>query len=91
MTHNVFRPHFEPARTVYDAFQREAKKRPHKAGNNWIVAERNAVWSAARDYAQQHGLRVPTMAEVEAAENRACGHVDYGSKWAYGVVEKMTK
>lgn len=86
---DVFRPHCDPARTIYDAFQVEASKRKGVDVDDWILAERKAVWTAARDYAQQHGLRVPTMAEVEAAEDQACGHTDYGSKWAYGVVEKM--
>lgn len=88
---DIFRPHFDPARTIYDAFQAEAEKRPTRTCDEWIEAERQAVWRAARDYAQQHGMRVPTMAEVESAEQYAMGHVDYGSKWSYGVVEAMRK
>jgi hypothetical protein len=87
--HDVFRPHSEPARTIYDAFQKEAEKRDGMDVDDWILAEREAVWKAARDYAQQHGMRIPTMEEVERAEDQACCHTDYGLKWAIGVAEKM--
>lgn len=90
---DFFRPHSDPARLIYDAFQEEAKKRcvsyPERGEYGWVEAERRVVWQTARDYAQQHGMRIPTMAEVERAEQNAMGHVDYGSKWAYGVVEAM--
>ena len=88
-TKDPFQPRHEPARTIYDAFQDEATKRPGR--KDWVKAERERVWSVARDYAQQHGLPVPTLAEVERAEQSACGHVDYGSKWAYGVAELLRR
>ncbi len=91
MTSDIFRPYYEPARTLYDAFQKEASKRGSRSVEEWQSAERLVVWSAARDYAQQNGLHVPTMAEVERVENCACGHVDYGAKWAYGISEIITK
>jgi hypothetical protein len=86
---DVFRPHTDPARRIYDAFQAEAEKRATRQGDEWIAAERLAVWHAARDYAQQHGLRIPTIDEVACAENNAMGHCDYGAKWAYRVAEYM--
>ena len=86
---DCFRPYSDPARFLYDSFQEEAMHRPERNAEDWIVAERNAMWRAARDYAQQHGLRVPTMAEVQIAESSAMGHVDYGAKWAYRVAEFM--
>jgi len=89
MTNDFFRPHTEPARTIYDAFQKESLLRKYRAIEVWMRAERLAVCLAARKYAQQHGMRVPTLEEVEAAERYASGSVDYGSKWAYQVVEKM--
>src|SRR4051812_10372220 len=58
------RPHHEPALTIYAAFQTEAAKRKGRTFEEWIASERLAVWTAARDYAQQHGLAVPTMADV---------------------------
>ena len=67
----------------------EAKLRSSRTFEEWSRAEINAVWFAARDFAQQHGLRVPLLAEVEAAEVVACGHSDYGHKWALLVAEKM--
>jgi hypothetical protein len=50
-----------------------------------------AVWRAAREYSEKHGLRVPTMEEIERAETSAYGHVDYGAKWAYGVARHMRR
>jgi hypothetical protein len=86
-----FRPKTEPAQLLYDTFQNEAKKRPEKPVEEWILSERKAVWSAARDYAQQHGLRVLSLEEIEAAERYAMGHIDYGAKWAYRIVECWQK
>ena len=86
---DVFRPTREPARTLYDAFQREAEKREGRDFEDWHSAEMNAVCNAARQYAQSHGLTVPTFEQVCDAEVSACGHVDYGSKWAYRVAEMM--
>jgi len=88
---DVFRPHQEPARSIYDAFQEEAEKREGRSIEAWQTAEKKTVWQAARDAAQQRGLRVPTMEEIERAESSACGHVDYGAKWAYGIVEAMNR
>lgn len=31
------------------------------------------------------------MAQIEEAEKSACGHVDYGHKWAIRVAEILTK
>lgn len=86
---DIFQPRQEPARTLYEAFQQEATKRRGRSVQEWCEAERLAVWTAARDYAQQHGLTVPTMAEVSSAERYAMGSVDYGSKWAYQVARRM--
>lgn len=90
MTRDIFRPRHEPARTIYDAFQAEAAKRHERPTfSDWAQREREAVWRAARDYAQQHGLAVPTMDQVRDSEQYALGHVDYGAKWAYGVARAM--
>lgn len=87
---DIFRPRTDPARTIYDTLQVEAEKRT-LASIAWIESERQTVWRAARDYAQQHRMRVPTLEEVECAEKRAIGHVDYGARWAYGVAELMRR
>jgi hypothetical protein len=87
--HDPFRPQFEPARAIYDAFQIEGRKRSGSGLNEWVCAERNAVWRSARDFAQQRGLSVPTIEQVEKEEVLAMGHVDYGSKWAVGVAELL--
>ena len=86
---SFFRPKTEPARTLYDALQKETAYRSSRTVVEWIVAERNAMWNAARRYAQTHGLRAPTLAEVEEAEDYACGSTDYGAKWAHKLAEKM--
>ena len=88
---DFFRPSIEPARTLYDAFQKEAEKRKERDSEEWILLERLAVWRAARDYAQQHGLGIPLMHVIEEAEQLACGHVDFGAKWAYKISEYMKK
>lgn len=88
---NLFRPKREPEHTLYDAFQAEAEKRRDRRLEEWLDAEVFAVWRAARDYAQAHNLRVPTLEEVQAAERSACGHSDYSSKWALYVAEYMRK
>jgi hypothetical protein len=84
-----FRPRPEPALTIYEAFQAEAKKRKGRSLDEWIKAEREAVWHAAATYAQQHGMSVPTIDEVARAERYAMGSVDYGAKWAYQVERYM--
>lgn len=79
----------EPARLLYDAFQAKAKLRKQREVGNWIEKERLAVWTAARDYAQQHDRPVPTLEQIRAKEQLALGHTDYGAKWAYGVAELL--
>lgn len=87
---DFFRPSRQPAKMLYDAFQEEAANRFGRNTQEWMTAERIAVWAAARDYAQQHGLRVLTLAEIQKAEESARGHIDYGAKWAYGVASMLT-
>lgn len=89
--HDVFRPRHEPARSIYDAFQAEASKRKGRGVDDWMTAERDTVFREAAHQAQKLGLRVPTMDEVIRAERYASGSVDYGAKWAYGIVEAMRK
>lgn len=75
-----FRPNHEPARSLYDAFQNAAMRKPRD-----FDLEERAVWECARDYAQQNGLRVPMLSEVRDATICAQGHVDFGAKWVYAV------
>lgn len=85
-----WRPTSEPARTIYDALVAETLSRPSRSVDEWVEAERNAVWAASRDYAQKHGLDVPTIAAVLKAEQSACGHTDYCAKWAYGMAAHIS-
>lgn len=74
---------------ILSAHMQEAAKRSGRTFEEWRKAELQAVWTAARDYAQQHGLRVPLMTDVQQAEVLAVGHSDYGAKWALYVAEKL--
>lgn len=86
-----FEPRQEPARSIYLAFQEEAIKRRGRSIPEWTKAERDSVFRESAQQAQSLGLRVPTMDEVIRAERYAIGSIDYGAKWAYGVVEAMNK
>jgi len=88
-SYDPFRPRQEPARSIHDAFQLEASKRKGREIEVWIGAELEAVFEAARLAAGQHGLRPLSMEEIKTAERYARGSVDYGSKWAYTVVDAM--
>jgi len=72
---------------VKAALVAEAEHRRGRTFKEWSESEASAVWSATRDFAQQHGLRVPELAEVVDVERQASGHSDYGSKWALYAVE----
>lgn len=88
---DIFRPRHDPARSIYDAFQCEADKRKGRTVEEWMTAEREAVFREATHQAQKLGLRPPTIAEIISAENYASGSADYGAKWAYGVAEAMRR
>jgi len=87
---DLFRPRpGSPARAIYDAFKTESEKRNHADGLKWIENERQVVFEAAKKYADEHGLIVPTIDQVMIAEQSAEGSTDYGAKWAYGIVAFM--
>ena len=91
MSHDIFRPRTNPARSIYDAFQKEADKRGGRTISEMITLEREAVFEAAKEQAAILNLKSPTMADVVNAETNASGHTDYAAKWAYGVAETMKK
>lgn len=90
MQYDPFRPHQQPAQTIYDAFQSEATHRRQRTLDEWIRLEREAVHRSACQHAEHYGLTKPSMQDVEEAERYARGSADYGAKWAYGVASKMT-
>lgn len=90
MSTDIFRPRREPARSIYDAFQREAAKRERKKFEDWTKDEIAAVHLAAVTYAAKHNLVSPTIEQVTRVESYASGHTDYGAKWAYAVADLMT-
>lgn len=55
----------------------------------WILNERMAVTKAANEWAIAHKLPTITVDDVEIAERPAVGHVDYSSKFALYVAEKV--
>lgn len=80
-----FRPRNDPARLIYDALVAESAKREGRSRAHWIMSERRAMLDAACDYANQHGLRAPTMKDIAEAERLGIGHTDYARKVAYAV------
>jgi hypothetical protein len=88
---DVFQPTIEPARSIYVAFQEEAKNRSGRSIEEWMTAELDAVYREAVFQAQALGMRVPSREEVVSAERYAMGSADYGAKWAYKVVDAMRK
>jgi hypothetical protein len=88
---DVFEPRYEPAKSIYLAFQEEASKRSGRSLDDWISAERDRVFKEATHLAKIHGLRAPTIREVLEAESGARGHIDYGAKWAHYVVASMRR
>lgn len=91
MTCDTFRPHQEPARTLYDAFQAEAAHRQGRSFNEWNAAEIGAVHHAATAAFPNHGLTAPSRADVEAAQTYAMGSIDYGATWAYALVSRAAR
>jgi hypothetical protein len=63
--HDVFQPRHEPARSIYNTFQTEARCRKGRSVEEWMAAEREAVMREATHQAARLGLRVPTMDEVD--------------------------
>lgn len=89
LMHDIFRPHQDPARSIYDAFVAESQHRRHRSVEEWISAERSAVFLESVRQAEKHQLRPPTMEEVMRAERYAMGSCDYGATWIYRIVEAM--
>jgi len=90
MTHdNPWAPRHEPARRFYLRLASEMTLRKSRPDLAWVTAEREAMWQEARDYAQQHGLQVPPLADIERAERMATGHVDYAAKFSLYVSEAL--
>ncbi|WDD90247.1 hypothetical protein Bsp3421_000068 (plasmid) [Burkholderia sp. FERM BP-3421] len=86
---DYFRPHQEPARSIYDALVKEATKRKSRMPNEWIVAERTAVLKEAIRQARILSIKEPSLEAVESAERQALGHSNYAAKWAIGVAAAM--
>lgn len=84
-----FRPIRQPARAIFDALVAEQAHRKGRSFEEWQRAEREAVWRAARDFAQQNGICVPTIEQVHKREVLALGHTDYAAKWAYAVADLL--
>lgn len=74
---------------ISGALAAEAEKRLTRSFEEWSQAEIKVVWAAARDFAQQHGLRTPTLVDVIRGEALACGHNDYRAKWSQYVIETI--
>lgn len=88
---DVFRPRMEPHRSIYDAFQAEARKRKSRSVKEWTEAEMSAVYQAALAAAadQKFKLKQPTMDAVRRSELYARGSADYGLKWVCELLRSM--
>ncbi len=89
--HDVFEPRNEPARSIYLAFKAEATKREGRKLDEWVGAERKAVFDACAVQAAALGVCAPDMQQVMSAERYAMGSADYGAKWAYQLAHRMRK
>jgi hypothetical protein len=75
---------------VLDALCTEMANRSLCQDLSWIDLERQAVAMAANRWADAHGFRHVTVADIEHIEVGAVGHVDYASKLALYVAEYVT-
>ena len=86
---DFLRPRTEPARSIYDSFQKAAVMRNRRTYEQSVLEERKAVLREATKQAKILGMRTPKMYEVINADLSAMGHSDYGAKWAIGVADMM--
>jgi hypothetical protein len=86
---DIFRPSNKPAQILYDAWGDETEKRQDKEYEEWVEGEREVMLQTANSIAEEYGLKPITMEQVKEAEYRAYGHVGYGAKWVYGILDKM--
>jgi hypothetical protein len=89
MQTDIFRPNTEPARSIYDAFQKEASMRSSRSLNDWITTERVAVYNEALKQAHKLKVKPLTMDDIEKAELYALGSSDYGASWAYKIAQML--
>lgn len=75
-------------RRFSDAFEKEAARRDAYEGLEWIEQELQFMAQLVADELTHRGLSTAGVSEeVRAAEERARGHIDYGSKWASACAE----
>ena len=86
-----FRPRSEPDQTIYDALTAEQAKRKGREFEVWNKAEINAIYQTAKVAYERAGLPLPTLADVESAEQYARGSIDYGATWVYALTRDVTK
>jgi hypothetical protein len=77
------------AATLYATLIEESKKRPERTIEEWVKAEREAMYNTAKKIAEEHNLYTPAMDEIKSAERYALGSVDYATKWSYAIVRLM--
>lgn len=87
--HSIFRPRFDPARSIYDALVAEQQHREGRSIEEWAAAERDAVLRATNDYATKHGKNLVTAKDVKCAEISASGHIGYSTQFAHRIVDFM--
>lgn len=60
----------------------EAAKRDQRQGLSWIGIERQAMCDAVNEHRSARGKAPLPLSEIARVEAMACGHVDYGTKFA---------
>ena len=74
--------------TLRDTRQEAMSQRNLFAGDDWIIWERCQLVYRANSWAKAYDIpKLVSLAEVEAVESLAVGHVDYASKLTLYVAE----
>lgn len=72
--------HRELHRELHELLCKEAKER--RGRSDWITLERAAMLVAVNRHRARRDKRSLTVGDVERVEMMACGHTDYGTKFA---------
>jgi len=76
--------HFKNDRheSFYDLLTKESEKRDQRALDEWIEAERKAMFDKVNAEREGLGKTPVSLEDVERVEQRAVGHFDYAPKFA---------
>jgi hypothetical protein len=82
-------------KTIYEEIRAqlvaETERRPGRALEEWILAERKCVMREVNRQRKLLGYELVGIAAVERAERTACGHSDYVSKYAHAAADLVLR